>query len=206
MKKNVLRRILALVAAFVMVFVSVKPADVYAAPGSYTNPTKGAVSKKGLQIDFGMLSDVEELVISEAFLNIPLERVLSNSATKYAYDYNGKIYYFNTVIKNYDTIISKLTEAGINITAAFINQYQDGYEYLLYPGVTRHDGTFYYAINTATSEGRNAVEAVCHFIAARYNGTGKGKISNYVIGNEVNDNMAYNYIGEMGIDQYDPVY
>ena len=93
MKKNVLRRILALVAAFVMVFVSVKPADVYAAPGSYTNPTKGAVSKKGLQIDFGMLSDVEELGISEAFLNIPLERVLSNSATKYAYDYNGKTYY-----------------------------------------------------------------------------------------------------------------
>ena len=206
MKKNVLRRILALVAAFVMVFVSVKPADVYAAPGSYTNPTKGAVSKKGLQIDFGMLSDVEELGISEAFLNIPLERVLSNSATKYAYDYNGKIYYFNTVIEDYDTIISKLTEAGINITAAFINQYQDGYEYLLYPGVTRHDGTFYYAINTATSEGRNAVEAVCHFIAARYNGTGKGKISNYVIGNEVNDNMAYNYIGEMGIDQYVPIY
>ena len=116
-----------------MVFVSVKPADVYAAPGSYTNPTKGAVSKKGLQIDFGMLSDVEELGISEAFLNIPLERVLSNSATKYAYDYNGKIYYFNTVIEDYDTIISKLTEAGINITAAFINQYQDGYEYLLYP-------------------------------------------------------------------------
>ena len=206
MKKNVLRRILALVAAFVMVFVSVKPADVYAAPGSYTNPTKGAVSKKGLQIDFGMLSDVEELGISEAFLNIPLERVLSNSATKYAYDYNGKTYYFNTVIEDYDTIISKLTEAGINITAAFINQYQDGYEYLLYPGVTRHDGTFYYAINTATSEGRNAVEAVCHFIAARYNGTGKGKISNYVIGNEVNDNMAYNYIGEMGIDQYVPIY
>lgn len=206
MKKNVLRRILALVAAFVMVFVSVKPADVYAAPGSYTNPTKGAVSQKGLQIDFGMLSDVEELGISEAFLNIPLERVLSNSATKYAYDYNGKTYYFNTVIEDYDTIISKLTEAGINITAAFINQYQDGYEYLLYPGVTRHDGTFYYAINTATSEGRNAVEAVCHFIAARYNGTGKGKISNYVIGNEVNDNMAYNYIGEMGIDQYVPIY
>ena len=206
MKKNVLRRILALVAAFVMVFVSVKPADVYAAPGSYTNPTKGAVSKKGLQIDFGMLSDVEELGISEAFLNIPLERVLSNSATKYAYDYNGKTYYFNTVIEDYDTIISKLTEAGINITAAFINQYQDGYEYLLYPGVTRHDGTFYYAINTATSEGRNAVEAVCHFIAARYNGTGKGKISNYVIGNEVNDNMAYNYIGEMGIDQYVSIY
>ena len=206
MKKNVLRRILALVAAFVMVFVSVKPADVYAAPGSYTNPTKGAVSKKGLQIDFGMLSDVEELGISEAFLNIPLERVLSNSATKYAYDYNGKTYYFNTVIEDYDTIISKLTEAGINITAAFINQYQDGYEYLLYPGVTRHDGTFYYAINTATSEGRTAVEAVCHFIAARYNGTGKGKISNYVIGNEVNDNMAYNYIGEMGIDQYVPIY
>ena len=47
---------------------------------------------------------------------------------------------------------------------------------------------------------------MCHFIAARYNGTGKGKISNYVIGNEVNDNMAYNYIGEMGIDQYVSIY
>lgn len=206
MKKNVIRRVLAVVAAFVMVFVSVKPANVYAAAGSYTNPAKGAVSKKGLQIDFGMLSDVEELGISEAFLNISFERVLSNSATKYAYDYNGKTYYFNTVIEDYDTIISKLTEAGINVTVAFVNQYQDGYEYLLYPGVTRHDGTFYYAINTATQEGKNAVEAVCHFVAARYNGTGNGRISNYVIGNEVNDNMAYNYIGEMGIEQYVPIY
>ena len=206
MRKNIFSRIIAIIAAFVMVFVSCKPVDVYAVSGNYTNTNKSAVSKKGLQIYFGMLSDVEELGISEAFLNIPIESVLSNSVTKYSYNYNGKTYYFNTVIEDYDTVISKLTDMGINVTVAFVNQYQSGYEYLLYPGVTRRDGTVYYGINTATEEGKTAVEALCHFIAGRYNGTENGKISNYIIGNEVNDNIGYNYVGEMEIEEYVSVY
>ena len=159
-------------------------------------------SKKGLQIEFGMMSDVEELGISEAFLNIVFEKILSLTATDYAYTYGGTTYYFNKdMLEQYDKEIDFLNDMGANITVAFLNQYASGFEYLLYTGAGR-TGTIDYGFNTKDAAGRNAVAAVAHFVANRY----KGKVSRYVIGNEVNDNATYNWVGEMDISQYVAIY
>lgn len=159
-------------------------------------------SKKGLQIEFGMQSDIDELGISEAFLNIVFEKLLSLSPTKYSYSYGGTTYYFNeNMLEQYDKEIGFLHDMGANVTVAFLNQYEPGFEYLLYTGASK-SGVIDYGFNTRDEAGRNAVAAVAHFVASRY----KGKISRYVIGNEVNDNATYNWVGEMDIAQYVGIY
>lgn len=165
-------------------------------------------SKKGLQIEYGMLSDVEELGISEAFINIVFEQILSNTPTECSYVYKGTTYYFDpNVVRDYDEIIKRLNDMGATVTVAFLNQYREGYEYLLHTGQGKA-GVADYGFNVSTTKGKNTVEAVSHFIAARYNGASgsKGLVFRYVIGNEVNDNGAYNWVGEMPIEQYVPLY
>ena len=204
--KGIFKRIIACAAAFAMIFSLIEPSAVSAAQCSYGNPYTNTASKKGIMIHNGMLSDVEDLGVSEASFSVPLSHFISNSQTAYSYQYKGKTYYFQSIVSDYDVVVKKLSDAGVNISVAFINPYADGYEYLIYPGVGRHDGTYYYGINTATEEGKNAVEAACHFFAERYNGGKYGIVSNYIVGNEVNDNGAYNYVGDMGLDEYVSVY
>lgn len=206
-KKRCLSRGLALLLSLIVFALAVKPpVMVSGATGSYQTPYAGG-SKKGIQVDMGMISDVEDLGISEAFFNITFSEILSASQTKYSYEHNGNTYYFNErIVEDYDTVVKRLSDMGANVTIAFLNRYAQGYEYLLYPGISPVGGVTYYAINTATDEGRNAVEAVCRFVASRYNGGEYGLISNYVVGNEVNDNKVYNYIGEMDIDRYVSIY
>lgn len=205
-KVSMNKRTITIIALFGIVFLLMMPAAVNAAQESYSNPYKENGSKKGLMIHNGMLSDVEELGINEAFISIPLGQLLSNEPTDYSYEYNGRIYYFRDVVGDYDVVIKKLSDAGINISVSFINPYEEGYEYLIYPEAQKNDNTYYYAFNTVTSEGKDAIEAACHYIAGRYNGGQRGLISNYIVGNEVNDNEAYNYTGEMEIEQYVSVY
>ncbi len=163
-------------------------------------------SKKGLQFEFGMLSDVEDLGISEAFMNIVFEKILSHSPTKYSYDYQGATYYFQeAMLEQYDQVIKQLNDMGATVTVAFLNQYVDGYEYMLYTGEP-HSGTIDYAFNTKDDFSRKTIEAITHFIASRYNGGDKGAVSRYVIGNEVNDNTQYNWTGEKDINEYVSVY
>lgn len=196
---------IAFLAAVVMIVSTLIPAaPVSASTGSYHNPYTGS-SKKGIQVDLSMLSDVEDLGVSEAFFNIVAGDFLSNTPTKHSYTCNGETFYFNeTQVEHYDIFIKRMSEVGINVTLAIVNPYRPGFEYLLYTGAEA-GGVQYYAFNTK-GKGRNAVEALCHFVAGRYNGGTYGTVSNYVVGNEVNDNKAYNYVGEMGIDEYVPIY
>lgn len=165
--------------------------------------TSQTQSKKGLQIYYSMLPDVDDLGISEAFINIVLEDIYSLTPTKYSYSYNGSTYYFKeSMVEDYDTIIGKLTNAGIHVTVALLNQYVAGYEDLIYPGVSYRPGTFNYAMNTVTDSGRNCIQAITSYLASRYNGGSYGNVEKWIVGNEVNDNLQYNYIGEMDINNY----
>ena len=89
---------------------------------------------------------------------------------------------------------SSLTNAGISIVAAVVNGYNKDFPQLRYPGVDFNDGTQYYAFNAVTEEGINLIESCTYFLAERYNGGDKGKVVDWVIGNEVNDNLQYNYL------------
>ncbi len=165
-------------------------------------------SKKGLQVSFYIPTDIEDLGIEHGFVNIVLENIISNVPTEYSYVYNGKTYYFTSVLADYDTLIGNMTEAGVSVTVALLNEYREGYEYLLPSNVSPRIGTFNYAFNTSTQKGLDTIAATTHFLAERYSNStsGKGKIENWVIGNEVNDNLQYYYMGEQDTDTYVQAY
>lgn len=167
-------------------------------------PRTQTSSKKGIHILPSFTSDVEELNIKQGYFNITLSDFISNSATDLSYTYNGKTYYFNPVVKEYDYIISNLSKAGVAVTITLLNKYKSGYEYLLHPGVSYREGTSFYAVNTSTQQGLEVVSAATHFLAERYSGTNAdyGKVDNWIVGNEVNDNLLYYYMGKQDVDTF----
>lgn len=195
--------------------VAVKSGNGYTAITDYhyiTNPeaiaqnTQSRVnvdSKKGIQVSFNMLSDIDNLGISDGFINFEIDRLVSKTPTNYSYVYNGNTYYFTNLVEDYDNIISKLTSNGTRVTAALIMSYNASLTDLLYTD-TQQPGTIYYALNTSNATGLAYVEALTHYLADRYcNSSGThGQVDNWVIGNEVNDNLQYNYMGEKGVDSY----
>lgn len=181
------------------------------------NYNKDCGSKKGLQVDFNIMSDVEDLGISEAFINIEFEKLFekdpatASAGSMVDYNYGGTTYHFHKeTVDAYDMAVKRLTGMGANVTVAFINnEYDpDHFAHLYYLGAGADASkTAYFAFNTREgSEGQKAVRAVCDFIANRYNGGQYGKINNYIVGNEINDNTTYNNVGKMDVDSYVSVY
>jgi hypothetical protein len=59
-------------------------------------------------------------------------------------------------------------------------------------------------VNTSTQQGLDAFAATVHFLAERYNGTNpaQGKVDNWIMGNEVNDNLLYYYMGQQNAETF----
>lgn len=198
-------------------YIGVKTGGEYVAlnAGSFiTNPeliasskvarTKTA-SKKGIHMTLSIPTDIETLGIKQGYFNISFADFISNTPTDCAYTYNGKTYYFNgTRIGEYDNLIDNMSKAGIAITISLLNEYSADHEYLIHPGVSKREGTVNYAINTSTQQGLETVAAAMHFLAERYNGnsSGHGKVDNWIVGNEVNDNLMYYYMGHQDVDTF----
>ena len=163
-----------------------------------------SLSKKGIQID-GVnptIVDLQELGVSWGFINFFYNEIISSEPTEYSYTYKGRTYYYTERIADYDNTISMLSNSGIRIVAAVVNGYNEKFPELRYPGVGYNDGTQYYAFNAVTEEGINLIEACTYFLAERYNGGDYGKVHDWVVGNEVNDNLQYNYLEPMEGRQY----
>lgn len=165
-------------------------------------PQVTAASKKGLQVNYAMVSDIEDLGISQVFINFDYAQVLSPVPTKYKYEYCGKTYYFTDRIDGYDDMIKALSESGAKVTAGLVNSYAEELPQLRCPDISYNKGTQYYAFNTFTQEGAECVEAVTQYLVERYTTGNYGKIDHWVVGNEVNDNLQYNYVGPMAGDSY----
>lgn len=204
--------------------VAVKKDDKYvavSAPHYITNPGEVSKyksngdspdSKKGLLIDPNKLrsSELEDLGVKHAAYNIPISRILGPSAsdiydTVY-YTYNGKSYPFNgQVMSEYDFVFSTLTAKGIEITAIILNDVSYSYPQLIHPLARSGIGSApYYAFNAADDEGCEYLAAVGAFLAERYSGraNGRGLVSNWVIGNEINARKEWNYMEYMNLESY----
>lgn len=164
-----------------------------------------AQNKKGLLIETtpGMVADAFELGVNHVNINIPFNRLLGSGID---YTYDGKTYHFNKdLVSTYDTVIRRMSEKSMTVTAILLNDWNEGTPQLIYPGVTKQAAgrALYYGFNASTEEGYETIKAIASFLAERYSSmaTPYGKVSNWVIGNEVN-NQYWNYMGEMELDQY----
>ena len=164
-------------------------------------PYKEPGSKKGLLLDGDMLSDALELGVRTVSVNMTFNQLIGEGID---YPYGGKIYHFRKeVIQEYDKKISALTDHGISVTAILLNGWNDSLPQLMPPGVSKNDYANYYMFHASTEEGTDALKALASFLATRYSGEdgSKGKISNWIIGNEIND-QVWNYIGPKELEAY----
>lgn len=166
-------------------------------------PYEQPLTKKGLLVELNMLSDAFDLGVKHVNVNFNFAHITSGTGIDYTYE--GKTYHFDkNQIAEYDKTISAFSGKSMMVTAIVLNGWNDKMPELIYPGVKKTDGVFYYGFNTATKEGYETTRALMSFLAQRYNGENPshGRVSNWIIGNEINNGRNWNYMGKMDIDKY----
>lgn len=178
------------------------------AVAKYTAAGESAASIKGLIVDPAKLSgkEIEDLGVKHAAYNIPIGYILGETSNALYptvhYTYNGKTYAFNGQrIAEFDLVFSSLSKKGVVTTAVLLNDRNGAYPQLIHPDAGGGSAP-YYMFNAANKEGCEYLEAVAAFLANRYSGSKKGKISNWVIGNEVNARAAWNYMDYTSVEEY----
>lgn len=174
---------------------------------SYPFPT--APSKKGLQINADMMSDVEELGVKNTAYNIILSDIIAtagqhNAQEGISYEYNGKTYWFSrSAVQGYDSLFLKTRAENMVVTGILLLGYRSDLTYLIAPK-GRSQGHQYYMFNTKSKKARLQLEAACSFLAERY--SGNAYVTNWVVGNEVNAYQDWNYAGLKNIQEYAAAY
>lgn len=172
----------------------------------YTKEYPNAMSKKGLLIELDMIQDAMSLGVKHTTINIPYHHMIGGNLE---YKYNGKTYYFNEeLIASYDKMVSTFSNKSIVVTAILLNGWNDAYPELHETGLEKTATANYYGFNVSTKEGYETTRALLSFMAERYSGENYdyGRISNWIIGNEVNNNKDWNYVGPMDIQSYTKLY
>lgn len=156
---------------------------------------------KGLGVD----SDYQEAIalgIKHAGINIATKDIFGKGIT---YSYKGKNYNINaSTLLSLDTQIKAYSNAGVAVTAVIVNAWNTEQPELNLPGLTQlpSEQALYYQFNTSSKKAVDSLEALASFLAKRYNGqNGYGKITNWVIGNEIN-NQRWNHANVNDEGQY----
>ena len=164
------------------------------------------LGKKGLMVDPNILDDAIDMNIKHAFIAITTSQLLGSGIN---YNFEGKTYSFDSgLINQLDQEINRLSASGIAVTAGIVNGWNSQQPDLYRPGtaVQSEDAALYYGFNVETREGFQMVKAIASFLANRYNGhNSHGKITNWVIGNEIN-NQFWNYVGNYGVEDYTRIF
>ncbi|MCQ2498405.1 MAG: DUF5722 domain-containing protein [Lachnospiraceae bacterium] len=181
------------------------PEDISKYPNAYME----ARSKKGILIDYNRVftGQLEDLGVNQAAINIPLASILGPTTNplfpSIHYTYNGKTYTFNGVIvAGFDSTVQALTQKGIQTTAIILNNYTSAYIDIIHPDARQKGVCPYYMFNGSTQEGVDILAAVGAFLAERYSGSAHGRISNWVIANEINARKEWNYLKYTDVDTY----
>lgn len=164
-------------------------------------PFNEPLTKKGLNIEINMLADAFELGVKHVATNITFHQIMGEGID---FVYDGETYHFNkAVMEEYDKTISALSGKGMTVTAIILNGYNPNEPDLFPKGTKQTKDAAYYMFNAETEAGFKKTRAIAAFLAQRYNGQNNkhGKISNWIIGNEIN-NQYWNYIGNKNVYDY----
>lgn len=164
------------------------------------------LGKKGLMVDPNILDDAIDMGIKHAFVAITTSQLFGSGIN---YNFEGRTYSFDSgLVNQLDQEINRLSASGIAVTAGIVNGWNAQQPDLYRPGtaVQSQDAALYYGFNVETEEGFQMVKAIASFLANRYNGhNSHGKITNWVIGNEIN-NQYWNYVGNYGVEDYTRIF
>lgn len=185
------------------------------APSYITNPGVVAAntfafpitsSKKGLQANATMVEDSVELGVKHVAVNFCIDQMISQNGG-IAYNYKGKTYYFNqSYINAYDALLRSYYENNIQVSFIVLLGNNKNAEGLLYEAAldTGKYSPNNYALDTSNKEDAEWVEAIMTFLGSRYTRTDgqNGQIVNWILGNELNTPMYYNWMGSVSFDTY----
>lgn len=155
-------------------------------------------TKKGLQVNPAYIEDAVELGVKHTGYNICLDDLIAapgqeNDILGISFSHNGKTYWFNRgVVESIDHTLDQFKQKGIVVSAILLMRWRADLAYLV-PSAAREPGHSYYALNTSEAKARNHWDAVFTFLAQRY--AAKSLISNWILGNEVNNYGTYHYTG-----------
>ncbi|MBB6637311.1 DUF5722 domain-containing protein [Cohnella thailandensis] len=172
-------------------------------------PFPTAKSIKGLQVQ--MTGDAQELGISHAALNVAYNELTyktnGNPGNTIPFDVEGKTYYLRKDrIEALDRQVKSLSDNGIIVSLILImyntKDANSANEYLIHPD-SQPGGTVY-ALNTSNAVGVEYVKAVTKFLAERYSLPSQehGRAVNYIVGNEIGQNMVWNNMGPKKMEDY----
>lgn len=175
----------------------------------YTSVYVHPASKKGLLVDPNRLrgNELDDLGVKQAAYNIPVARLLGPSThpayPTIHYTYNGKTYTINgQVVSEYDLVFGTLTAKGISTTAIILNNYSSNYPQLMHPDSRSGSTAPYGMFNGAEESGVEYMAMIGTFLAERYSDNKHGKVSNWIIANEINARKEWNYMAYTDIETY----
>ena len=148
---------------------------------AYADHYQTPKSIKGVLInEHAQIPDVLEVGASQVVLNFPMS------------------WTFSSQLSVCQDLYTKLDQAGVTVTLIVLNDWAAAsYSPSLLP-VSQPTGASYYAFNTLNDAGVQSIRDAAKRVTEAF----KDCVSNWVIGNEINDGQAWNYIGQMDIDTY----
>ncbi len=149
-------------------------------------------TKKGIQF-YTSMNEIDDCGAKNNFLNLTVSMLCSNATVPY--QYNGKTYYFNQM-DVYREIVSECNKKGINVTMQIMLDWTAGHTDLIHPNARVAGAAPYYSWNVYTSSAREKMEAIFSYLGNIF-GKKNCYVSNWVLGNEVNNPKAWNYKGGM---------
>ncbi len=156
-------------------------------------------SKKGLTADWQYATQLKDLGVGYASYELDVSRFFTAGGINYTY--NGKNFSFNAaVVAEYDAVCGLLSNTGANVVMIIKNTYNPATLDLILPAA-RAAGKNCYALNVNEQASVEKIEALLSFLANRYSGSA-GTIHSWIIGNEVNNNSPWHYMGNIGAEAF----
>lgn len=178
-------------------------------PNVYMTPD----SKKGILIDYTKYKSgqLQDLGVKQVAINFRISDFLGPTTNALFptvhYSYDGRTYAFNgAMLSGFDETVKYLSDHGISVTAIMLNSYSGANISLIHPDSRSAGVCPYYMFNAADNDGVEYLAAVGSFFAERYSGTSHGRISNFVIANEINARKEWNYMAYTDVDTYTKEY
>lgn len=168
---------------------------------THTAPNPVTTSIKGITADNAAIMALSDLGVQHASYELAIDRFFVPGAGV-PYVYNGKPYSFNQgVVAEYDMIMALFASQKLEVTMNIVNYYNAATALTVKPsgrsGKYRH-----YAFNTDEQLGAESIEALMAFLTERYSNPATGLISNWIIGNEVNNNNPWYFAGNYNVTNF----
>ncbi len=158
---------------------------------------KAGKTKKGIQFS----SSLDEIIACDAkqnFMNFTAAMVCNDGTVPYVY--NGKTYYFNSM-DSYKQIVAECNKRNIVVTGQVLLEWTPGHTELIAPEARRMGAAPFFTWNVTENAAREKMEAIFSYLGMVF-GKKNCYVSNWVLGNEINNPKFWNYKGSLSETAY----